>query len=118
MTPYISFHPGGVKYIMMGAGRDATLLFNKYHAWVNIDFLMSKCLVGLVEAPSKGAAAAARADRATADSELAPGRAATQQMEEGGEQKMTVGSSAHENRPNDAGCTHDAKMLLVPAERS
>ena len=50
VTPYIRFHPGGVKYIMMGAGRDATALFNKYHAWVNIDFLLAKCLVGVVEA--------------------------------------------------------------------
>lgn len=52
MTPYIGFHPGGVKYIMMGAGRDATVLFNKYHAWVNLDFLMAKCMVGLLEPPS------------------------------------------------------------------
>ena len=58
VTPYLHFHPGGVKYIMMGVGRDATSLFNKYHAWVNIDFLMSQCLVGLVEAPSKTIAAA------------------------------------------------------------
>ena len=64
VTPYIQFHPGGVKYIMMGAGRDATSLFNKYHAWVNIDFLMSKCLVGLVGPSSKGAAAAGAAEHA------------------------------------------------------
>ena len=34
ITPYIKYHPGGVQYIMKGAGRDATALFNKYHAWV------------------------------------------------------------------------------------
>jgi len=70
VTPYLHFHPGGLKYIMMGAGRDATSLFNKYHAWVNIDFLMSQCLVGLVEAPSK-AIAAASAEHGAADSESA-----------------------------------------------
>ena len=52
MTPYIGFHPGGLKYIMMGAGRDATTLFNKFHSWVNMDFLMAKCMVGLLESPS------------------------------------------------------------------
>ena len=71
VTPYLHFHPGGMKYIMIGAGRDATSLFNKYHAWVNIDFLMSQCLVGLVEAPSKTVAAAHAAEHGAADSELA-----------------------------------------------
>ena len=52
MTPYVRFHPGGLKYIMMGAGRDATSLFNKFHAWVNIDFMMDKCMVGLLESPA------------------------------------------------------------------
>ena len=56
MTPYIRFHPGGVKHIMMGAGCDATALFNNYHAWVNIDFMLAKCLVGLAEAPSERSA--------------------------------------------------------------
>lgn len=31
---------------MKGAGLDATSLFNKYHAWVNADFMLDKCLVG------------------------------------------------------------------------
>jgi len=48
-TPYMKFHPGGVDYLMLGAGRDATVMFNKYHRWVNIDMMMSSCLVGLVE---------------------------------------------------------------------
>lgn len=35
---------------MLGAGKDCTALFNKYHAWVNIDSMLSKCFVGkLVE---------------------------------------------------------------------
>ncbi len=75
VTPYLHFHPGGLKYIMMGAGRDATSLFNKYHAWVNIDFLMSQCLVGLVEAPSKTVAAAS-AEHGAVDSESASNKGA------------------------------------------
>lgn len=49
ITPYIKFHPGGVGYIMKAAGKDGTLLFNKYHAWVNADFMLEKSLVGLLE---------------------------------------------------------------------
>ena len=30
----------------MVAGKDGTELFDKYHKWVNIDFIMSKCLIG------------------------------------------------------------------------
>ena len=48
MTPYLRFHPGGADWLMQGAGRDAGPLFNKYHAWVNADMLMSACLVGML----------------------------------------------------------------------
>ncbi len=46
ITPYINFHPGGADWIMKGAGMDSTALFNKYHAWVNSDMLLEKCLIG------------------------------------------------------------------------
>lgn len=48
MTAYLRFHPGGVAWLMKGAGRDASALFNKYHAWVNADMLLSECMVGLL----------------------------------------------------------------------
>eukprot|EP00891_Asterochloris_glomerata_P002479 jgi/Astpho2/2479/e_gw1.00048.163.1_t len=48
ITPYIKYHPGGVHFIMKGAGRDATALFNKYHAWVNSGYMLDTCLVGLI----------------------------------------------------------------------
>lgn len=47
LTPYVNFHPGGVKEIMKCAGRDGTALFNKYHAWVSIDRMLGNCLVGM-----------------------------------------------------------------------
>ena len=31
---------------MLGAGKDCTDIFNRYHAWVNCDQMLSKCLVG------------------------------------------------------------------------
>ena len=54
MTPYLRFHPGGADWLMQGAGRDAGPLFNKYHAWVNADMLMSACLVGLLAPERNG----------------------------------------------------------------
>lgn len=47
ITPYVNFHPGGVDEIMKCAGRDGTALFNKYHAWVNADRMLEKCMVGI-----------------------------------------------------------------------
>lgn len=47
--PYMKFHPGGVDMLMKGAGKDCTALFNKYHAWVNAEFLLEKCLVGFLD---------------------------------------------------------------------
>lgn len=46
ISPYFKFHPGGEAILMKVAGKDGTVLFNKYHAWVNADFLLSKCYLG------------------------------------------------------------------------
>lgn len=46
VTRYLDFHPGGSEQLMRGAGIDATKLFDEFHAWVNIDQLLSKCYVG------------------------------------------------------------------------
>ena len=37
-----------IKYGFQGAGKDATRLFNKYHKWVNADFMLQKCFLGQV----------------------------------------------------------------------
>jgi hypothetical protein len=39
----------------MAAGKDGTALFDKHHAWVNIDFIMDKCIVGPLAGESPGA---------------------------------------------------------------
>ncbi|XP_006657577.1 cytochrome b5 domain-containing protein RLF [Oryza brachyantha] len=49
IAPYMKFHPGGVDMLMKAAGKDSTALFNKYHAWVNFEFLLEKCLVGFLD---------------------------------------------------------------------
>ncbi|ONK70082.1 uncharacterized protein A4U43_C05F30050 [Asparagus officinalis] len=49
ISPYMKFHPGGVDMLMKAAGKDCTALFNKYHAWVNAEFLLEKCLVGMLD---------------------------------------------------------------------
>ncbi|KAJ1500895.1 hypothetical protein HMI54_001913 [Coelomomyces lativittatus] len=46
ITPYFSYHPGGVAQLKRAAGVDATKLFTSIHAWVNVDFLLDKCLLG------------------------------------------------------------------------
>jgi cytochrome-b5 reductase len=54
ITEYLRFHPGGVPLLLAVGGRDGTALFNKYHAWVNYEFLLAKCIVGLLAPPSTG----------------------------------------------------------------
>jgi cytochrome-b5 reductase len=49
IAPYMKFHPGGVDMLMKAVGKDCTSLFNKYHAWVNADALLEKCLVGTLD---------------------------------------------------------------------
>ncbi|XP_068669178.1 cytochrome b5 domain-containing protein RLF [Aristolochia californica] len=49
ISPYMKFHPGGVDMLMKAAGKDSTSLFNKYHAWVNAEFLLERCLVGIID---------------------------------------------------------------------
>lgn len=49
LSPYMRFHPGGVDILTKALGKDCTSLFNKYHAWVNADFLLEKCLVGILD---------------------------------------------------------------------
>ncbi len=46
ITQYLDYHPGGITILMQGAGKDCTNLFNKYHRWINIDNMLSTCLVG------------------------------------------------------------------------
>jgi cytochrome-b5 reductase len=46
VTSYMDYHPGGVEFLMRGAGIDATDLFDEYHKWVNLDNMLKGCFVG------------------------------------------------------------------------
>ena len=80
ITPYLPYHPGGEKELMRAAGRDGTKLFGgsllkrdmtmmtisdrgntpvpsgivSTHAWVNVEFMLDACLVGLLVSESYG----------------------------------------------------------------
>jgi cytochrome b involved in lipid metabolism len=51
ITPYMKYHPGGAEILMKAVGKDGTVLFNKYHPWVNAQALLEKCLIGLLHKP-------------------------------------------------------------------
>ncbi|KAJ8906590.1 hypothetical protein NDN08_003083 [Rhodosorus marinus] len=46
ISHYLDYHPGGGPYLMMAAGKDATALFDKYHSWVNIEFMLDRMVIG------------------------------------------------------------------------
>ena len=46
ISQYLPYHPGGIAKLKLGAGKDCTELFNKYHRWVNIESILSKYMVG------------------------------------------------------------------------
>uniref|UniRef100_A0A7S3BG49 Cytochrome b5 heme-binding domain-containing protein n=1 Tax=Prasinoderma singulare TaxID=676789 RepID=A0A7S3BG49_9VIRI len=48
IAQYVPFHPGGARTLLSGAGRDMTKDFDKVHRWVNAEFMMEKCLVGML----------------------------------------------------------------------
>lgn len=48
ITPYLRFHPGGVKELMRVAGRDGTRLFMLTHSWVNIEAMIDGTMIGFL----------------------------------------------------------------------
>ena len=81
-APYLKFHPGGSHFLVAVGGKDATKVFDSYHAWVNAGALLASCLVGkLVEGEGGERAAEATAEEAeaaadAAEAEFAAARAA------------------------------------------
>ena len=61
-TAFFDYHPGGPQFMQAVAGKDGTKLFDKYHAWVNVDFIMEKCLVGYLKEDELAAAAVQEED--------------------------------------------------------
>jgi cytochrome b involved in lipid metabolism len=48
MTLYVNYHPGG-RIIMSCAGKDGTNFFMRYHPWVNIENLIGKLQIGVLD---------------------------------------------------------------------
>ena len=48
ITLYLNYHPGGKRELMKGAGKDCTALFNKFHAYVEYELILSKCEIGIL----------------------------------------------------------------------
>ncbi len=48
ITSFLKYHPGGLPKIMLGAGKDMTALYDKYHAWVNPEPLLANFCLGTV----------------------------------------------------------------------
>eukprot|EP00581_Thalassiosira_minuscula_P013532 CAMPEP_0183720924 /NCGR_PEP_ID=MMETSP0737-20130205/13408_1 /TAXON_ID=385413 /ORGANISM="Thalassiosira miniscula, Strain CCMP1093" /LENGTH=225 /DNA_ID=CAMNT_0025950875 /DNA_START=45 /DNA_END=722 /DNA_ORIENTATION=+ len=51
--PYLAYHPGGSDILEKCLGRDGTILFDKYHSWVNIENLIGPLLLGYVKVEKK-----------------------------------------------------------------
>jgi cytochrome b involved in lipid metabolism len=54
LSPYLGFHPGGKKILLSIIGKDCTAQFNKFHAWINGEFMMEKCRVGVLDTAEPG----------------------------------------------------------------
>jgi cytochrome b involved in lipid metabolism len=46
ISDYLKYHPGGAAILKLALGKDCTVLFRKYHAWVNYEMLLEKYVVG------------------------------------------------------------------------
>jgi cytochrome b involved in lipid metabolism len=42
VTEYLKRHPGGVSKLMLGAGKDCTELFKRYHGWVSCHRILAR----------------------------------------------------------------------------
>eukprot|EP00667_Euglena_gracilis_P028601 EG_transcript_36698 len=52
-TKFLKFHPGGVGSLLKVAGKDGTQAFDKFHSWVDLDDILSCCVVGILQTESE-----------------------------------------------------------------
>lgn len=48
ITDYLDFHPGGDDVLFELAGTDATAAFMEVHSWVNYEFILKDCFLGVL----------------------------------------------------------------------
>ena len=59
---HTQFHPGGSRILLKALGTDATALFQKHHAWVDADYLLSRRAVGWLQTAEPAPAAVSDLD--------------------------------------------------------
>jgi cytochrome-b5 reductase len=74
LSPYLPFHPGGARILASVAGKDGTLLFDQHHPYVQLDPMMTHCVVGMLAPAGSASGGGGRAKRAavTAKEEPSP----------------------------------------------
>jgi len=53
ITMFLEYHPGGIDIMKPYFGKDMTLAYNKFHAYINIDNLIGKLKVGTLKKEKK-----------------------------------------------------------------
>jgi cytochrome-b5 reductase len=53
IAPYLAYHPGGSEILEKCLGKDGTVLFDKYHSWVNLDGLIGPLMLGYLKIEKK-----------------------------------------------------------------
>jgi len=51
--PYLHYHPGGMEIMKESMGKDASILYDKYHRWVNAEGLIGPLLIGYLTDETK-----------------------------------------------------------------
>lgn len=89
LTPYLHYHPGGIKILLTKgvAGADCTDLFNKYHRWVNGATMLKKCEIGWLASDIAAGPAPAEEDEEAEDDQETQ---ATDDDESGSQQPLAA----------------------------
>ena len=53
ITQYLPYHPGGEQILLECGGTDCTELFDEHHKWVNVQAMVGKFMVGVLETSSQ-----------------------------------------------------------------
>lgn len=49
VTDYLNYHPGGEKILKPFLGKEAAVIFRKYHRWVNYERILDDCFLGFLQ---------------------------------------------------------------------
>ena len=89
VSPYLAYHPGGDEIMHSVLGKDGTVLFDKYHRWVNIENLIGPLLLGTLRVEKGGVSIPEDEDDGSSEDE-----GDDEDDEDGGDKCLVVPSSA------------------------